>query len=123
MLREPEGKRDVTLIATGSEVGLAVEAAERLAKEGVAAAVVSMPCLELFRAQPEAYRKRCSATRRASPSRPPSSRAGTSGCGDKGVFVGMDDFGASAPAPKLFKHFGITPERIAEVASGLVKRS
>src|SRR5690606_2409931 len=57
VLRETNGKRDVTLLATGSEVGLAVEAAEALASQGVAAAVVSMPCFELFRQQPESYRR------------------------------------------------------------------
>ena len=56
VLSEPEGGRDVTLIATGSEVGIAVDAADALAKDGVRAAVVSMPSMELFRAQPEAYR-------------------------------------------------------------------
>ena len=79
VLRSPEGKRDVTLLATGSEVGVAVDAANLLAKEGIAAAVVSMPSFELFRAQPEDYRTKCSATRRASPSKPPSRNPGTSG--------------------------------------------
>ena len=56
MLIEPKGKRDVTLIGTGSEVSLAVEAAKQLAEEGIEAAVVSMPCCELFEAQDESYR-------------------------------------------------------------------
>ena len=56
VLRAPEGERDVTLFATGSEVSLAVEAAERLAAEGIRAAVVSMPCFELFAAAAAAYR-------------------------------------------------------------------
>jgi transketolase len=122
VLVEPEGSRDVTLIGTGSELALAAEAATALAKEGVRAAVVSMPSMELFRAQPAAYRAQVlgSAPRVAV-------EAGIAQCwhewiGDNGRFVGLSDFGASAPAPKLYAHFGVTVEAVAEAARGLVKK-
>jgi transketolase len=121
ILAETAGKkRDVTILATGSEVGIAMEARERLAKDGVEAAVVSMPCWELFAAQPVAYRE---AVLGAAP------RVGVEAAvefgwerwlGEKGAFIGMQGFGASAPAAKLYEHFGITPARIAEAAKKLV---
>jgi len=122
VLREPEGGRDATLIATGAEVGIAVDAADALAKEGVRAAVVSMPSMELFRAQEAAYRAQVlgNAPRIAI-------EAGVAQCwyewlGDDGVFVGLSDFGASAPAPKLFEHFGLTPEKVVKTAHRLLKK-
>jgi transketolase len=122
VLVEPEGGRDVTLIGTGSELALAAEAAKTLAKEGVRAAVVSMPSMELFRAQPESYRAKVlgSGARVAV-------EAGVAQCwyewlGDKGRFVGLSDFGASAPAPKLYAHFGVTTDAVAEAARSLVKK-
>jgi transketolase len=114
------GKRAVTILATGSEVGLAMEARDRLAKDGVEAAVVSMPCWELFAAQPVAYREKVLGT---------APRIGVEAAvgfgwqqwlGDRGVFVGMEGFGASAPAAKLYEHFGITAARVAEVAKKAV---
>jgi transketolase len=121
VLREAAGgKRAVTLIASGSEVGLAVKAADALAAKGIAAAVVSLPSFELFRKQDAAYRK---AVLGSAP------RIGIEAAVEQGwrewlrpedVFVGMSDFGASAPAGKLFPHFGITPERVAELAQKLV---
>src|SRR5690606_3664478 len=121
-LREPDGKRDVTLLATGSEVGLAVAAAEALAGEGVAAAVVSMPCFELFRQQPESYRK---AVLGDAP------RIGIEAAVAQGwcewldrddVFIGLSDFGASAPAAQLFEHFGLTPARVVNAAKALLAK-
>ena len=122
VLREPDGKRDVTLLATGSEVGLAVAAAEALAGEGVAAAVVSMPCFELFRQQPESYRK---AVLGDAP------RIGIEAAVAQGwcewldrddVFIGLSDFGASAPAAQLFEHFGLTPARVVNAAKALLAK-
>jgi transketolase len=122
VLAETDGKRDATLLATGSEVGLAMEARKLLAEAGVAAAVVSMPCWELFAAQPVAYRQ---AVLGSAP------RVGVEAAvafgwerwlGEKGVFVGMDGFGASAPAPQLFEHFGITAAHVAAAARKLVGR-
>ncbi|HTW26965.1 MAG TPA: transketolase C-terminal domain-containing protein, partial [Acetobacteraceae bacterium] len=116
VLREVPGGRDVTLIATGSEVGIALAAAEMLAQEGVAAAVVSAPCLELFAAQPEEYRDRVlgDAPRVAV-------EAAVEGLwprwiGEGGAFVGMRGFGASAPADVLYREFGITADAVAAAA-------
>jgi transketolase len=121
VLTEPDGGRDVTLIATGSEVGIAVDAAAALAAEGVRAAVVSMPSMELFRAQDPAYRAQVlgSAPRIAV-------EAGVAQCwhewlGENGRFVGLSDFGASAPAPKVYEHFGLTAKTVVETARGLLK--
>ncbi len=122
VLREGQGKRDLTLLATGSEVGLAAEAAEALAKDGVSAAVVSMPCFELFRRQPEEYRR---AVLGDAP------RIGIEAAIAQGwcewldrddVFIGLGDFGASAPAAALFQHFGLTPARVVETAKALIAR-
>jgi transketolase len=122
VLREAGGARDVTLIATGAEVGIAVEAAEALAKEGVRAAVISMPSMELFRAQDASYRDEVlgRAPRIAI-------EAGVSQCwhewlGEGGRFVGLSDFGASAPAPKLFEHFGLTADNVVATVHGLLKK-
>lgn len=118
VLAEAEGgKRLVTLLATGSEVAIALEARAQLQKEGVPTAVVSMPCWELFDAQDEAYR--------AEVLGPGTLRVGVEAAvrlgwdkylGDKGGFVGMSGFGASGPVDTLFEHFGITPAGVvAEV--------
>jgi len=113
------GKRDVTILATGSEVGLAMEARELLAKDGIAAAVVSMPSWELFARQPVAYRD---AVLGGAPRVAVEAAVGFGWdrwLGDRGVFVGMESFGASAPAGELYKHFGITAGRVAEAARKL----
>jgi transketolase len=121
VLREAKGKRGATLIATGSEVGLAVKAAELLAADGIDAAVVSVPSFELFREQPEAYRAKVLGQ---------APRVGIEAGVKQGwqelirrkdTFVGMTDFGASAPAAKLYEHFGITAAKVAEAARKLVK--
>ena len=122
VLVEPPGVRDITLIATGSEVSIAVEAAELLAKEGIRAAVVSAPCFELFRRQGPVYRQAVLGT---------APRIGVEAAveadwsrllGEDGVFIGMTGFGASAPASDLYREFGITPAAIAEAARRLVSR-
>jgi transketolase len=121
VLAETAGKmRDVTLLATGSEVGLAVEARNLLAKDGIEAAVVSMPCWELFAAQPVAYRNAVLGTAPRVAVEAAISLGWERWLGDGGVFVGMTGFGASAPAAKLYEHFGITPAKIAEAARKLL---
>jgi transketolase len=123
VLVEPKGKRDVTLIGTGSEVMLAVEAAKALEGEGVNAAVVSMPCWELFEAQGKAYRN-------AVLGAPP--RVGVEAAAEFGwskwlrpddAFIGVHGFGASAPAQDLYNHFGIMAEAVAAAAHGLIASS
>ncbi|RVA90176.1 transketolase, partial [Mesorhizobium sp. M7A.F.Ca.CA.004.01.1.1] len=121
ILREPAKHRAVTLIATGSEVEIAVAAAERLETEhGAAAAVVSMPCWELFEEQDSATRKAVlgSAPRVAVEA---AARLGWDRwIGETGAFVGMTGFGASAPAPDLYRHFNITSEAVAAAALKLI---
>ncbi len=108
--------RDVTILATGSEVAIAVEAAALLAKDGIKAAVVSMPSFELFREQPALYRE----TVLGHAPRVAVEAAVSQGWhewlrpGER--FIGMTGFGASAPAKKLYEHFGITPGKVAEAA-------
>jgi transketolase len=109
-------------MATGSEVGLAADAAAALAKEGVRAAVVSMPCMELFRAQSESYRSQVLGTAPRIGIEAGVAQSWFEWIGDKGAFVGLHDFGASAPAPKLFEHFGLTADKVAATARALVAK-
>ena len=106
----------MTLLASGSEVGIAIAAREQLASDGIAATVVSVPCLELFWQQDEAWRNSVlgSGPRIAIEAaiRQPWDRL----LGDGDGFIGMDDFGASAPAGDLFPHFGITAQAIIDAA-------
>ena len=114
------GDRQVTLIATGSEVEIAMAAAALLETEGIAAAVVSAPCFELFAAQPPDYRAVVLGD---------APRVGIEAAIRQGWdgllrhtdgFVGMTGFGASAPAPDLYRHFGITAEAVATKAKSLI---
>ncbi|QGM95573.1 transketolase [Methylocystis rosea] len=121
VLREAGGKRDVTLLATGSEVEIALAAADILDTQGLKAAVVSMPCWELFEAQSEAYRAEVlgGAPRVAVEA---AVRLGWDRwIGERGAFIGMSGFGASGPAGELYKHFGVTAEAVADAARTLVK--
>jgi transketolase len=118
----PGGKRDVTLIATGSEVGLAADAAAALAKDGIHAAVVSMPSFELFRAQPEAYRMDVLGLAPRIAIEAAIQQSWHEWLRFKDRFIGLSDFGASAPAPELYAHFGLTTAKIAEAAKALIKQ-
>jgi len=125
VLREaPGGKPDAVIMATGSEVHLALAAAEELAGQGIGVRVVSMPSWELFEQQDEAYRREVL---------PPEVRArvaveagATFGwhrfVGEAGEVVGLDRFGASAPYKVLAEKFGFTPETIAEKVLAVLKR-
>jgi len=119
VLCDVTGKRDVTLIATGSEVSLAVEAAQTLAKEGISAAVVSMPCQEKFDQQSKTYRRSVLGTRPCIAIEAAVEFGWSKYTGSADRFIGMHGFGASAPAPALYKHFGITAEAIADKARAL----
>ena len=119
VLSEADGPRDVTLLATGSEVALAMEAAKTLRAEGKRVAVVSMPSWDLFEPQPAEYRAEVlgSAPRIAIEA---GARLGWDRwISERGVFIGMNGFGASAPATDLYKHFGITSDAIVAVAAKL----
>ena len=121
VLKLPEGKRDVTLLATGTEVGLAVDAANVLAKEGIAAAVVSMPSFELFRAQTQDYQHDVLGHQPRVAIEAGVAQSWHEWLRKSDRFVGMSSFGASAPAPKLFEAFGITAAHVAESARQAIK--
>jgi len=113
ILASAEARRQVTLLATGSEVAIAIEARKLLLDEGIHAAVVSMPCWELFDEQPAHYREEVID--------PTSLRIAVEAAagfgwdrwiGADGGFVGMKGFGASAPAKTLYEHFGITAQAV-----------
>ncbi|HXP75624.1 MAG TPA: transketolase [Stellaceae bacterium] len=118
---EGEGERDITLLATGSEVSAALAARKLLAERGFTAAVVSMPCWELFDACDESYRREVlgAAPRLAIEAAVPFGWERY--VGDRRRVVGMTRFGASAPADALFRHFGFTPEAIADAADRLLR--
>jgi transketolase len=113
-----DGPPDVILLATGSEVQLALAARDELASEGIAARVVSMPCWELFDRQPAEYRDEVLPP--AVTARVAVEQASTLGwdryVGDGGAVVGMHTFGASAPLKQLLTKFGFTPEQVSQVA-------
>ena len=122
VLAEAEGKRQAILIATGSEVEIALAARDILQEAGIGTRVVSMPCMELFAEQDEAYRKRVLPAGLVRVGVEAAVRAcgwdqwllGERGREAKAAFVGMDSFGASAPAGELYEKFGITKEAIVE---------
>jgi transketolase len=122
VLQDPVGGFDLILIATGSEVSLAVDAAKVLAAKGTRARVVSMPSWHLFERQDEAYRE--SVLPAAVKARVSIEAGATIGwhkyVGDHGIAFGLDHFGTSAPAPEIAKKYGFTPENIADIASGLL---
>jgi transketolase len=121
VLREADGaKRDVTLIGTGTELELAVKAADMLAKDGIKAAVVSLPCWELFETQDASYRAGVLGTAPRVAIEAASGMGWERWTGDKGAFIGMKGFGASAPAPQLYEHFGITAEKMADAARRVI---
>jgi transketolase len=121
----PQGPPEVALLATGSEVHLALQAAEELTEEGTAVRVVSMPCFELFERQPLAYRHEVLPP--ALTARVAVEQASTLGwdryVGDAGAVVGMHTFGASAPLRQLLTKFGFTPDKVADVARQCLARS
>lgn len=116
-----EGKPDAILIATGSEVGVTLDAAAQLNADGIKTRVVSMPCVELFERQTKKYREEIlppSVTKRVA------IEAGSTATwykfvGLKGAVVGMDTFGASAPAELLMERYGFTKENIVQTVKGL----
>ncbi len=122
VLCDSDGTPELILIATGSEVPLAIAAAEALSADGRKVRVVSMPCTDLFDAQPDDYRESvlpASVTARIA------IEAGVPDCwwryvGASGRVIGMQTFGASAPADELFRHFGFSTENVIKVAGELL---
>ena len=121
VLAEATGPRQITLLATGSEVSLALEARAQLEKENIPTAVISMPCWELFDAQDESYRRDVLGTVPRIAIEAGLRMGWDRYLGEKSAFIGMHDFGASAPADQLYKHFGITVEATVEAAHRLVE--
>jgi transketolase len=125
VLREASnGEPDLILIGTGSEVHICAGAAELLEEDGISTRVVSAPCLDRFAEQDQDYRDGIL---------PPGVRARVSveaasplgwstWIGEEGEAIGMTTFGASAPQPALYEHFGFTPEKVAERARAVVER-
>jgi len=121
ILVEPATAPEAVVVATGSELDLAVQAAQLLAAEGRAVRVVSMPCMEVFQAQDAAYREQVLP---AALQRRLVVEAGVTGlwrglAGPHGAVLGVDDFGASAPASKVFAYFGLTVDGVAQGLRGL----
>jgi transketolase len=114
---------DVILIATGSELQLAIAAAEALDGDGIAARVVSLPCWERFEAQDQAYRDSVlpPAVRKRVSVEIGVSMGWERWVGDEGAIIGLDHFGASAPAGTIFERFGFTADRVADVARRVVR--
>ena len=111
------GKAQVSIFASGSEVAIAADSAKLLAAKGIAARVVSVPCFELFAAQPEAARRAVIGDAAVKIGVEAGVRQGWDAIiGNDGAFVGMNSFGASAPFKELYKKFGITAEAVAEAA-------
>ncbi len=113
VLSDASGDRKVTILATGSEIEIALEAQKTLEADGVTTAVISMPSMERFKAQDADYRKAVL----GSGTLMVAVEAGIQQCWDgligfDGIFVGMNSFGASAPAGDLYKHFGITSDAV-----------
>jgi len=118
------GKAQVSLFASGSEVLVAVEAQKLLAQRGVAARVVSVPCFELLLALPDERRHAIVGDAPVKVGVEAAIQQGWDAIiGSDGLFIGMSSFGASAPAKELFRHFGITPDRVAEAALAKLGKS
>ncbi|WBU57572.1 transketolase [Paracoccus sediminicola] len=127
VMREASATPKVILMASGSEVEIAVKAQEKLEEAGTPTRVVSVPCMELFRDQDEAYRQQVLPGDTVRVAIEAGVRQGWDwllmgerGSDARAAFVGMDGFGASAPAPRLYEEFGITPEAVVEKAKALL---
>jgi transketolase len=119
----PAGKADVVIMASGSEVHVAVEAAAKLGSEGVACRIVSVPCLENFMAQSQEYRSHClpaGVPRVAFEAGRGESWGRLIGC--DGLFIGIEHFGASAPDKVLAEKFGFTAPQVAETIKAFLKK-
>ena len=118
-----DGRADVTLFASGSEVSLAVKARSALLAEGILARIVSVPSIDRFLAQPETYRKKIIGRAKVKIGIEAGIRLGWDAIiGSDGIFIGMEGFGASGPAAKVYQHFGITAEAVVSAAKGKLQR-
>ena len=122
VLHEPDGQRDITLIATGTEVAIALNAAQLLRADNIRAAVVSLPCWSLFDAQPYNHRADVLGTAPRLAIEAASPFGWTRYVGSEDHVIGVDRFGASASAEQLYEDFGLTPKAIAAKAKALLGR-
>ena len=123
VLFEPDGAPECVLIATGSEVGLALDAAREMATRGRRARVVSMPCTSLYDAEPQSYRDSVLPPGVPRVAIEAGAREGWwRYVGSDGAVIGMTGFGASAPAKQLFAHFGFTRDRVISTVEDLLTR-
>lgn len=116
VMEEARGPRQITLIATGSEVAIARQAQQRLARDGIGVALVSLPCWELFARQDAAYREQVLGEAPRIGIEAASGFGWDRWLGLRGAFIGMEDFGETAPSDELYRRLGITAERIHETA-------
>ncbi len=122
VLHEPKEPRQVTILATGSEVEIAMDAAKKLdVDHGISAAVVSMPCWEKFEAQDAFYQQNILGSAPRIGVEAAARMGWDRWIGQTGRFIGMEGFGASAPADRLYEHFGITAKNITQTAIELIK--
>ncbi len=121
LVNDISSRRDLTLIATGSEVELAMEASNLLKQDGINVAVVSLPCWELFDKQNDNYKLKVLGNSPRIAIEAACEMGWSKYIGEDGIFIGMNSFGASGPAPDLYKHFGITSEAIVEQARSFFK--
>jgi len=122
-IKGADGRAEITLFATGSEVSLALKARSLLLSEGILARVVSVPSFERFAAQPAAYRAKVIGRAKVKIAIEAGVRQGWDAIiGPEGVFIGMEGFGASGPAGAVYQHFGITAEALVLAAKARLKR-
>ena len=122
VISDTKGKRKATIIATGSEVSLALKAQAKLREEKIEVAVVSMPCMELFEKQEPKYQEEVLGSAPIVAVEAGSKFGWEKYVGRSGDIIGMDGFGASGPAEKLFEYFGITTEEVIESVKNTIKR-
>ena len=124
IIDDSKGTPDVLLIATGSEVGICSKAKQLLDKENIKARVISLPCIELFEKQSSEYKQRVipSSVKARVCVEAASPLGWREYAGDSGKIIAMQCFGLSAPFETLYKHFGFTPENIADIAKRLLKQ-
>jgi transketolase len=125
IIKDTAGTPDILLIATGSEVGLALQAADQLDKQGLATRVVAMPSHELFEKQSSAYKAKIlpPAVRKRLAVEAASAFGWDKYVGDDGDILGIDEFGASAPGPVMMEKFGFTPDNIVQRALKLLGKT
>ena len=120
LVKDFGNKRDLTIIATGSEVEIALETSDLLLKDNIKASVVSLPCWEIFEKQSEEYKLNVLGEKLKVGVEAGSELGWHKYIGSNGIFIGMKTFGASAPANHLFEYFGLSSDKIREKILGKI---